>query len=108
MKGLQMNPHTALSGKDKELIGLAVAAQIPCDYCIYFHSMAAQKAGASQQEVQEAVSMAALTRHWSTILNGSQMDRQAFRQETDQMLAHVSQQAQVGSDKTPVDRKSSP
>ena len=26
MKSLQMNPHTALSGKEKELIGLAVAA----------------------------------------------------------------------------------
>ena len=29
------NPKGALDGKTKELIGLAVAAQIPCQYCIY-------------------------------------------------------------------------
>ena len=32
MKGLQLNPHTALPGREKELIGLAVSAQIPCKY----------------------------------------------------------------------------
>src|SRR5687767_12311553 len=37
MKGLQLNPNTALSGKVKELIGLAVAAQVPCIYCIHAH-----------------------------------------------------------------------
>ena len=31
-KTVQLNPKTALSGKEKELIGLAVAAQIPCSY----------------------------------------------------------------------------
>src|SRR5581483_8499885 len=30
MKTLQMNPGTALPGRTKELIGLAVAAQVPC------------------------------------------------------------------------------
>jgi alkylhydroperoxidase/carboxymuconolactone decarboxylase family protein YurZ len=30
MKGLQLNPNTALPPKVKELIGLAVASQIPC------------------------------------------------------------------------------
>ncbi len=30
LKNLQLNPKTALDGKTKELIGLAVAAQIPC------------------------------------------------------------------------------
>ncbi len=34
MKTLQMNPNTALPGRTKELIGLAVAAQVPCRYCI--------------------------------------------------------------------------
>ncbi|TIU59284.1 MAG: carboxymuconolactone decarboxylase family protein, partial [Mesorhizobium sp.] len=36
IKGVQLNPKTALDGKTKELMGLAVAAQIPCQYCIYF------------------------------------------------------------------------
>src|SRR4051812_34672324 len=42
MKGVQMNPRSALPGKTKELIGLAVAAQIPCRYCIYFHTNVAK------------------------------------------------------------------
>ncbi|HTL38967.1 MAG TPA: carboxymuconolactone decarboxylase family protein [Kofleriaceae bacterium] len=86
MKGFQMNPNTALDGKSKELIGLAVAAQIPCEYCIYFHTQAAKKAGATDQEIKEAVGMAAMTRMASTVLNGGQIDRMAFRRDVDKMM----------------------
>ena len=41
-KTLQLNPDTKLTGKMKELIGLAVAAQVPCQYCVYFHTAAAK------------------------------------------------------------------
>ena len=81
MKSLQMNPHTALSGKEKELIGLAVASQIPCQYCIYAHTDAAKANGATDEEVNEAIAMAALTRHWSTFLNGAQIDMEGFKKE---------------------------
>ena len=64
-KAIQLNPHTALNGKQKELIGLAVSAQIPCEYCVYFHRNAAALFGASEVEMQEAVSLAALARHWA-------------------------------------------
>jgi AhpD family alkylhydroperoxidase len=86
LKNLQMNPDTALDGKTKELIGLAVAAQIPCEYCVYFHTIAARQNGATEQEVKEALGMAAVTRMASTILNGSQLDRMAFRKEADRIL----------------------
>ena len=85
-KAVQLNPKTALTGKEKELIGLAVAAQIPCGYCIYFHTAAAKANGASDAEVREAVAMAAISRHWSTVLNGMQTDPAGFRQETDTVL----------------------
>jgi AhpD family alkylhydroperoxidase len=85
-KTVQLNPKTALSGKEKELIGLAVAAQIPCSYCVYFHTAAARLNGATNAEIREAVAMAAITRHWSTVLNGMQVDPVAFRQETDAVL----------------------
>lgn len=85
MKSLEMNPATQLPGKTKELIGLAVAAQIPCKYCVVFHTEAAKKNGATQQEIQEAVAMAGLTRHWSTILNGNQIDETQFRKDIDQI-----------------------
>jgi AhpD family alkylhydroperoxidase len=81
MKSLQLNPATALPGKVKELIGLAVAAQIPCRYCIYAHTEFARLNGASDAELGEAVAMAAITRHWSTFLNGIQTDEGKFRAE---------------------------
>jgi AhpD family alkylhydroperoxidase len=81
-----MNPNTALDVKTKELIGLAVAAQIPCEYCVYFHTAAARKNGATDQEIKEAIGMSSVTRMGSTILNGSQLDRMAFRKEADRMI----------------------
>jgi AhpD family alkylhydroperoxidase len=89
MKGLQMNPHTALPGREKELIGLAVASQIPCKYCIYAHTEFAKLNGASETEIGEAVAMAAITRHWSTYLNGIQTDEAKFRAEIAKIVANV-------------------
>src|SRR5688572_32621806 len=80
-KSIQLNPATAVSGKYKELIGLAVAAQIPCQYCIHFHTEAARLNGATDEEVYEAVAMAALTRHWSTVLNGALVPEPEFRKQ---------------------------
>lgn len=37
--------------------------------------------------------MASLTRHWSTVLNGSQIDMEAFRGEIDSILHHAAEQA---------------
>jgi AhpD family alkylhydroperoxidase len=85
-KTVQLNPQTALSGKTKELIGLAVSAQIPCQYCIYFHTAAAKLNGATDEEIREAVAMAAIARHWSTVLNGMQVDLGGFKRETDTVL----------------------
>jgi AhpD family alkylhydroperoxidase len=79
LKTLQMNPATALGGKTKELIGLGVAAQIPCRYCIVAHTEFAKLNGASEAEIGEAVAMAAIVRHWSTFLNGIQTDEAEFR-----------------------------
>ena len=86
MKGLQMNPGTALPGRTKELIGLAVAAQIPCEYCIIYHTEAARGAGATDQQIQEAVGMAAVTRESSTLFNGLQIDKTQFRKDLDRLM----------------------
>jgi AhpD family alkylhydroperoxidase len=89
MKTLQLNPHTALPGRTKELIGLGVAAQIPCHYCIYAHTEFAKLNGASEAEIGEAVAMAGLTRHWSTFLNGTQTDETKFRGEIGKVVENV-------------------
>ena len=83
MKAADFNKNTALPTKVRELIGLAVAAQIPCQYCVYYHIKSAKAAGASEEEMREAVHQASLTRHWSTILYGNQYDLKAYKSETD-------------------------
>jgi AhpD family alkylhydroperoxidase len=94
IKGVQLNPNTALNGKTKELMGLAVASQIPCQYCIYFHTLAARANGASDEEIKEAIAMAAIVRHWSTMLNGSQVDLATFKKQTDDLFAAVKAKSQ--------------
>ena len=91
IKSVQLNPNTALDGKTKELVGLAVAAQVPCQYCVYFHTKAAKLNGATDEEIKEAVAMAAIVRHWSTMLNGSQVDLVTFKKQTDEVLARATQ-----------------
>ncbi|MFP4537165.1 MAG: carboxymuconolactone decarboxylase family protein [Dichotomicrobium sp.] len=82
-----MGPDTALSPKVKELIGLAVAAQVPCDYCVYYHTKAAKEHGASEAEIKEALASSALVRQWSTMLNGSAYDEENWREEVDAMFS---------------------
>jgi AhpD family alkylhydroperoxidase len=94
-KSVQLNPKTALNGKTKELIGLAVAAQTPCQYCVYFHTAAAKLNGATDGEIREAVAMAAIVRHWSTVLNGMQVDLEGFKRETDTVLRLAAERAKA-------------
>ena len=94
-KAVQLNPATKLDGKTKELIGLAVSAQIPCHYCVYFHTAAAKLNGATDQEIREAVAMAAVSRHWSTVLNGMQVDLATFKGETDTVLRLAAEKAKT-------------
>lgn len=94
-KAIQLNPKTKLDGKTKELMGLAVAAQIPCSYCVYFHTAAAKAHGATHEEIREAVAMAAIVRHWSTVLNGMQVDLAGFQQEADTVLRLAGEKAKT-------------
>ena len=95
-KAVQLDPtKTKLDGKTKELIGLGIAAQIPCQYCVYFHTAAAKANGASDQEIKETVAMAAVVRHWSTVLNGMQVDLPAFKREVDTVMRAASEKAKT-------------
>jgi AhpD family alkylhydroperoxidase len=93
MKNLQLSDKTAVSPKNKQLISLAVAAQIPCAYCIHFHTVAAKANGASDEEVKEAVAMGAMTRHWSTVLNGMSIDLSTFKSEVATIMKIASERA---------------
>lgn len=50
----------ALDSKTKELISLGIAITVRCDGCIAFHVHDALKAGASEAEIAETVSVAIL------------------------------------------------
>ncbi len=80
-KQLEMNPESKLDQKTKMLINIAVAAQIPCRYCVWLDTKMAKQQGATDEEIAEAVAQAGLTRHWSTVLNGLQIDFDTFKAE---------------------------
>jgi len=80
-KGLLLGESNSLEPKVKSLINLAVAAQIPCQYCIWLETKTAVAQGATQDEVAEAVAQAAYVRHWSTVINGLQIDFDTFKAE---------------------------
>lgn len=88
----QLNSSTSMiPPKYRELIQLAVASQIPCDYCVYFHSASAKAFGASEEEIQEAIADGAQTRQWSMVLQGNQVDLDKFKSEFEAMMKYMSE-----------------
>ncbi len=86
----QLNgPNSKIPPKYRELLQLAVAAQIPCNYCVYFHTASAKAYGATDEEIKEAVAQGAQTRHWSMILQGNGIDLEEFKTEFDAMMKHM-------------------
>jgi AhpD family alkylhydroperoxidase len=93
VRDFQLSDKTALNGKVKELIGLGVSSQIPCHYCVLFHTEAARLNGATEQEIQESIFMASLTRQGSTLLNGAMLDTNTFDKEMRDIVAYLKAQA---------------
>jgi AhpD family alkylhydroperoxidase len=61
----------AIPVKYKELMALAVAFTTQCPYCIEIHSNQARGAGASDQEISEAVVVAAALRAGAAVTHGT-------------------------------------
>lgn len=61
----------AIPVKYKELMALSVAFTTQCPYCIEIHSGRAREAGASDQEIAEAVVVAAALRAGAAITHGT-------------------------------------
>ena len=86
-KGMEVETG-ALDAKTKSLINIAVAAQIPCRYCVWLDTKMAKDQGATDAEIAEAVVQAGLTRHWSAFLNGMQVDFETFKAEFEAIPAN--------------------
>lgn len=78
--------------KYRELIGLGIAAATKCKYCVYFHTKVAKTMGATDAEIEEALSFSKSNMGWSTYLNGLAPDWNTFTSEIDQACAHMATQ----------------
>jgi AhpD family alkylhydroperoxidase len=96
-RDFEMSDKTALSVKNKDLIALAIAAQMPSRLTIWSYTKCARANGASEAEVKEAVAMAALARHWSTFFNGIQLDEGKFRGEIGKLRENITKAMSSGS-----------
>jgi len=91
----ELNGPGSIEQKNRELIGLAVASQIPCSYCVYFHTLSAKAMGATDEEIKEAVAQAAMVRHWSTVIHGAQIDLEEFKKEFQGMMKFMQEKSKT-------------
>jgi len=87
-----------LSSREKALVGVSAAAAMQCPYCTYFHTEEARHAGVSDDELGEAVNLAGLTRYFSTLLHGNEVEEDAFMAETDEIFAYLQEHESAPAD----------
>ena len=63
----------ALTGREKALIALAVAHAIQCPYCIDAYTSTCLEKGSDEEQMMEAVHVAAAIRAGSSLVYGTQM-----------------------------------
>ncbi len=82
--------ESKIPAKYRELMGLAVAANIKCPYCQLFHKSAAQMMGATPEELAEIAFLASNTSRWSAIIHAQHYDYDTFAKETQQIGQYLS------------------
>ncbi|MFB6106003.1 MAG: carboxymuconolactone decarboxylase family protein [Halobacteriaceae archaeon] len=97
-RDLQLGTDTELSAREKALVGVGVASAISCPYCTYFHNEEARLSGATDDELEEAVNLASVTRYFSTVLHGNETDLEDFKTQTDEIVAHIKSQQAAADD----------
>ena len=85
---------TEIPAKYRELMGLAVAANIKCPYCTLFHKGAAQMNGATDEELAETAFLASYTARWSAIIHAQHYDYQKFKEEFEQIGKYLQEKVQ--------------
>ncbi|MGN6393410.1 MAG: arsenosugar biosynthesis-associated peroxidase-like protein [Gemmatimonadales bacterium] len=63
----------ALSAREKALIALAVSHAVQCPYCIDAYTTAALEQGSNEEQMTEAVHVAAAIRGGASLVHGVQM-----------------------------------
>ena len=79
--------------KYREMIGLAISANIKCPYCQLFHTGVAKLHGASDEELAEIYFLASFTSRWSAMIHAQHYDYDKFKEEAHKIGGHLSKQA---------------
>ncbi|MCU4924613.1 carboxymuconolactone decarboxylase family protein [Halobacteria archaeon AArc-dxtr1] len=88
--------ESAIDPKTRELVGLAVAAAIGCEFCRHFHKGAAQLHGATEEELSELSFLASYTPRYSALIQAQDYDIDVFKDEVEQIAAHIQKGAAAG------------
>lgn len=81
--------ESKIPAKYRELIGLAIAANIKCPYCQLFHKSAAKLRGATEEELAEVAFLASFSSRWSAMIHAQHYDYDAFEKEVHQIGNHL-------------------
>lgn len=84
---------TAIPGKFKQLIMLAVSTYAKCHYCIEFHTEVAKLMGATEEEIIETACLTGNTALWSNFLNGTSYSMERFHNEVHDTCEYVRKEA---------------
>jgi len=84
--------QSAIPGKYRELISLAVAATLKCPYCETFHREAAKMNGATDDELAELGALVGQVTFWSSVLHTQNYDMNTFMKEFQAIGEHFAKQ----------------
>ena len=79
-----------IPAKYRELMGLAVAANIKCPHCQLFHMSVAKMLGATPEELAEIAFLASYTSRWSAMIHAQHYPYETFAKETEQIGQYLS------------------
>ncbi|MGM0590319.1 MAG: carboxymuconolactone decarboxylase family protein [Halobacteriota archaeon] len=89
--------ETEIPAKYRELIGLAIAANIKCPYCQAFHKAAARLQGATDEELSEVYLLSSWTSRYSAIIHAQDYDMDTFHEELEAIGGHLQEQMKGGT-----------
>ena len=85
--------ETDIPAKYRELMSLAIAANLKCPYCELFHKSVANMRGANEEEFAETAFLASFTTRWSAMIHAQHYDYETFAKEVHQIGDYLKKQA---------------
>ena len=85
--------ETDIPAKYRELMSLAIAANLKCPYCQLFHKSVAHMRGANEEEFAETAFLASFTTRWSAMIHAQDYDYETFAKELHQIGEHLKKHA---------------